>query len=55
MCFLAACHAGNAAAAQRLLPAVPAARRDQLASNCRQLGIEIKRDDCEADPMLCQH
>jgi serine/threonine protein kinase len=55
MCFLAACHTGDAVAAHRLLAAVPAARREQLAVNCRQLGVEVDLVDCEADPMSCQH
>jgi serine/threonine protein kinase len=55
MCFLAACHTGDAVAAHRLLAAVPAARREQLALNCRQLGVEVDLVDCEADPMSCQH
>jgi hypothetical protein len=55
MCFLAACHVGDAATARRLLAAVAAARREQLALNCRQLGVEVELVDCEADPMSCQH
>jgi hypothetical protein len=63
MCFLAACHAGNEAKARKLITAVSAARRDQLTSNCQQLGVDIsarkKPDkpatDCETDPMACQH
>jgi serine/threonine protein kinase len=63
MCFLAACHAGNEAKARKLITAVSPARRDQLTSNCQQLGVDIggrkKPDkpasDCETDPMACQH
>jgi serine/threonine protein kinase len=60
LCFLAACHAGNEAKARKLIGAVPAARRDQLTTNCKQLGVDIRKtdkpgDDCEADPMACQH
>jgi len=55
LCFLAACHVGSEAAARRLITAVPAARRDQLTTNCKQLGVDIKKPDCEADPMACQH
>jgi eukaryotic-like serine/threonine-protein kinase len=63
MCFIAACHAGNDAKARRFIGAVPAGRRDQLIMNCKQLGIDIVArpkpdkpvDDCEADPMSCQH
>jgi hypothetical protein len=58
LCFLAACHLGNAAKASKLLAAVPTNRRDQLVTNCRQLGVDIKKAetvDCEADPMACQH
>ena len=55
MCFLAACHVGDAATARRLLAAVAAARREQLALNCRQLGVEVELVNCEADPMSCQH
>jgi hypothetical protein len=62
MCFLAACHAGNEAKARKLITAVSAARRDQLTSNCQQLGVDIgsrKKPDkpaseCETDPMACQ-
>ena len=59
MCFLAACHAGNEARARKWISAVPAARREQLTTNCSQLGIDIRKPDkavdCEADPMACQH
>lgn len=63
LCFLAACHAGNEAKARKFITAVSPARRDQLTSNCQQLGVDIggrkKPDkpasDCEADPMACQH
>jgi serine/threonine protein kinase len=55
LCFLAACHLHDEAAARRLITAVPAARRDPLAVNCKQLGVDIKKADCEADPMACQH
>ena len=63
MCFIAACHAGNDAKARRFIAAVPAGRRDQLIMNCKQLGIDVVArpkpdkpvDDCEADPMACQH
>ncbi len=63
MCFIAACHAGNEAKARRLITAVPAGRRDQLITNCKQLGVDVTArpkpdkpvDDCEADPMACQH
>jgi hypothetical protein len=59
MCFLAACHAGNEARARKWIAAVPAARREQLTTNCKQLGVDIRKSDkavdCEADPMACQH
>jgi serine/threonine protein kinase len=63
LCFIAACHAGNEAKARKLIVAVPAARRDQLITNCKQLGLDITAhkktdkpaEDCEADPMACQH
>jgi len=63
ICFIAACHAGNEARARRLIAAVPAGRRDQLITNCKQLGVDVTArpkpdkavDDCEADPMACQH
>jgi hypothetical protein len=59
MCFLAACHMGNEAKARKWIAAVPAARREQLSANCKQLGVDIKKSDkpvdCEADPMACQH
>ena len=63
MCFIAACHAGNDAKARRLITAVPAGRRDQLITNCKQLGVDVTArpkpdkpvEDCEADPMACQH
>jgi hypothetical protein len=55
LCFLSACHAGNEAAARRLITAVPAGRRDPLTSSCKQLGVDIQKPDCEADPMACQH
>ncbi len=59
-CFLAACHVGNEAKARKLITAVPGTRRDQLVANCRQLGVDVKKpdkppEDCEADPMACQH
>ena len=49
--------------ARKLITAVLPARREQLTSNCQQLGVDIggrkKSDkpasDCEADPMACQH
>jgi serine/threonine-protein kinase len=55
LCFLAACHVGDEAAARRLIAGVPPVRRDQLTTNCKQLGVDVRRTDCEADPMLCQH
>jgi hypothetical protein len=55
LCFLAACHLRDEVAARRLITAVPAARRDPLAVSCKQLGVDIKKADCEADPMACQH
>ncbi len=63
LCFIAACHAENEAKARKLIVAVPAARRDQLITNCKQLGLDITAhkktdkpaEDCEADPMACQH
>ena len=63
MCFLAACHAGNEAKARKLITAVSAVRRDQLITNCQQLGVDISgrkkpdkpASDCETDPMACQH
>jgi eukaryotic-like serine/threonine-protein kinase len=60
LCFIAACHAGNEAKARKLIGAVPAARRDHFTTNCKQLGVDIKKadrpaEDCEADPMACQH
>jgi hypothetical protein len=61
-CFLAACHAGNEARARKLLAAVAAGRRDQLTTNCKQLGVDVAprkpdkpAEDCETDPMACQH
>jgi hypothetical protein len=53
-CFLAACHVGDEAAARRLVTAVPAPQRDRLVTNCKQFGVDIRRADCEADPMACQ-
>jgi hypothetical protein len=60
ICFLAACHAGNDDKARKLLSAVPVARRDQLIANCQQFGVDLRKstkpaEDCEADPMACQH
>ena len=64
MCFLAACHVGNDAKARKLITAVPSARRDQLITNCKQLGVDItterkkpdkSAEECETDPMACQH
>ena len=42
---------------------VPAGQRDQLITNCKQFGVDLgmrknpdkPTDDCEADPMACQH
>jgi hypothetical protein len=59
MCFLAACHVRNEAKARKWIAAVPAAKREQLTTNCKQLGVDVKKSDkpvdCEADPMACQH
>jgi len=63
MCFIAACHAGNEPKARRLITAVPAGRRDQLITNCKQIGVDLAArpkpdkpaEDCETDPMACQH
>jgi eukaryotic-like serine/threonine-protein kinase len=55
LCFLAACHLGDEAAARRLFAAVPAPRRERLVTNCKQLGVDVQKADCEADPMSCQH
>jgi hypothetical protein len=64
VCFLAACHAGNEAKAKKLITAVPVGQREQLTASCKQLGVDITArkkpidkpaDDCEADPMACQH
>jgi eukaryotic-like serine/threonine-protein kinase len=64
LCIIAACHAGNAAKASKLISAAPAAKRDQLIGHCKQLGVDItlrkaqprpSAIDCEADPMACQH
>jgi hypothetical protein len=63
LCFMAASHAGNEAKARKLLTAVPAAQRDHYTTNCKQFGLDItvrKKpdkpvDDCETDPMACQH
>jgi serine/threonine protein kinase len=71
ICFIAACHAGDEPSARRLITAVPVGRREQLTTNCKQLGVDItmaKKPDrtpaqpvtrpaseCEADPMACQH
>jgi serine/threonine protein kinase len=55
LCFLAACHVGDEAAARRMVAAVPALRREQLVTNCKQFGVDIQKADCEADPMSCQH
>jgi hypothetical protein len=54
LCFLAACHIGDEASARRLISAVAPTRRDQLTTNCKQFGVDVKRVDCEADPMACQ-
>jgi hypothetical protein len=55
VCFLAACQTRNEAAARRFITAVPATRRDQLTTSCKQIGVDILQPDCEADPMACQH
>jgi NAD(P)H-hydrate repair Nnr-like enzyme with NAD(P)H-hydrate epimerase domain len=55
LCFLAACHLGDEAAARRLVAAVPAPRREHLVTNCKQFGVDLQKADCEADPMSCQH
>jgi hypothetical protein len=66
-CVLAACHVGNEAAARKLIVAAPAARRERLIASCKDLGVDLgvgpgadkalakPLDDCEADPMACQH
>ena len=54
-CFLAACHLRDEAAARRHVAAVPLERRERLVTNCKQLGVDLQREDCEADPMACQH
>jgi hypothetical protein len=54
-CFLAACHLGDESSARRLLAAAPAARRDALVAGCKQSGLDLRKLDCEADPMACQH
>jgi serine/threonine protein kinase len=62
LCFLAACHAGNEARARKLFAAVPAARRDVLTTNCKQLGVDLtaqrkpdpSAEQCAADPTACQ-
>ena len=63
LCFIAACHVGDEPRARRLISAVPVARRDPLIASCQQLGVDVAAkqtvarpvDDCEADPMACQH
>jgi serine/threonine protein kinase len=61
LCFIAACHTGNEAKARKLITAVSSVRRDKLITNCKQFGVDITTerkepaDDCEADPMACQH
>ena len=63
LCFIAACNAGNEARARKLITAVAAARRDQLTADCKELGVDLTAhkkpdppaDDCQADPMACQH
>jgi len=65
LCFIAACHVGDEARARRLISAVPVARRAPLVASCQELGVDVavagKKpvakpvDDCEADPMACQH
>jgi len=64
MCFLAACHDGDEPRARRLILAVPAAQREQYTTNCKQYGVDVSvaskkpdpaTQDCEADPMSCQH
>jgi serine/threonine protein kinase len=55
LCFLAACHVGDEAAARRHVTAVPMERRERLVTNCKQLGVDLQRAACEADPMACQH
>ncbi len=55
MCFIAACHVGDEAAARRLLALVPAPARDHLVTNCKQFGVDLQKEACEADPMSCQH
>jgi serine/threonine protein kinase len=63
-CFLAACRTRNDTKAKKLITAVPVSQREQLTANCKQLGVDITvrkkpidkpADDCEADPMACQH
>jgi hypothetical protein len=49
--------------ARKRIVAVPAARRGQLTTSCKQLGVDITphkktdkpAEDCAADPMACQH
>jgi hypothetical protein len=63
VCFMAACHVRSEARARRWILAVPAGGREQLTTNCKQLGLDItvrkkpdeRAADCEADPMACQH
>jgi hypothetical protein len=62
LCILAACRVGNEASARKLLGAAPASRRAELTATCKQLGVDVTTqpaarpaDDCEADPMACQH
>jgi serine/threonine protein kinase len=55
LCFLAACHVGDQAAARKLVAQLPASRREQLVTNCKQVSADIHDERCEADPMSCQH
>jgi hypothetical protein len=55
LCFLAACRVGDEAVARRLVAQVPAPRRERLVTNCKQFGLDIHDEGCEADPMSCQH
>jgi hypothetical protein len=55
LCFLAACHGRDEAAARRLFALVPVTRREHIITNCKQFGVDLQKDDCDSDPMSCQH
>ena len=57
---MAACRVGDEAKARKWITSVPVNRRGTPTAICKQLGIDLKKpvtttEDCEADPMACQH